>query len=225
MKEKILIIDDDEKLDQLLVEYFAGFGLEARYAAHPAQGLELIADTRPDLVVLDVMLPDMDGFETLKKIRQTSQVPVIMLTARGEVTDRVLGLHLGADDYLPKPFEPRELVARIKSVLRRWAQAGGQETPACGPLNLDINRREAELDGCPLELTTNEFEVLHLLMRKRGQVLTRDDILEEMRGLEWDAFNRSVDIAISRLRAKLGDNAKTPRFIKTIWGEGYKFIG
>jgi DNA-binding response OmpR family regulator len=152
-------------------------------------------------------------------------VPIIMLTARGEVADRIVGLELGADDYLPKPFEPRELVARIQSVLRR---AQVQETPAAqvfGRLQIDFARRTAALDGRPIELTTNEFNALALLVQNPGRVLDRDQILQELRGMDCEAFNRSVDITMSRLRQKLGDNPKNPAFIKTIWGTGYVFIG
>jgi DNA-binding response OmpR family regulator len=153
-------------------------------------------------------------------------VPIIMLTARGEVTDRVVGLELGADDYLAKPFEPRELVARIHSVLRRIdSQVGGDQPLVCGRLSVDLKRRSATLDGGPLDLTTNEFTALSLLVRRAGKVLTRDEILQELRGIDCDAFNRSVDITVSRLRQKLKDDPKAPAFIKTVWGIGYVFIG
>jgi DNA-binding response OmpR family regulator len=148
-----------------------------------------------------------------------------MLTARGEVTDKVVGLELGADDYLAKPFEPRELVARIHSVLRRSGSVDDTQPAVFGPLAVDFKRRAAVLDGGTLELTTNEFAALALLVRNAGKVLTRDQILQELRGIDCDAFNRSVDITVSRLRQKLNDDPKDPGFIKTVWGTGYVFIG
>jgi DNA-binding response OmpR family regulator len=176
-------------------------------------------------VILDIMLPEMDGFEVCRAIRQTSKIPIIMLTARGEVTDKVVGLELGADDYLAKPFEPRELVARIQSVLRRAKQPGDNQTLTFERLIIDLDKRVALLDGNPVDLTTNEFTALALLARNAGKVLNRDQILQELRGMDCDAFNRSVDIAVSRLRQKLNDDPRSPEFIKTVWGTGYVFIG
>jgi len=220
----VLIIDDDEKLNLLLKEFLNKHNIKTLSAVHPREGLKLLNEHNPDLVILDVMLPEMDGFEILKQIRQTSSIPIIMLTARGEVTDRVVGLELGADDYLPKPFEPRELVARIQSVLRRSQKTGPTGILKSEGLVLDLTRQTVHLNDQPLNLTTNEFEVLALLMRQAGRVLNRDQIMEELRGLEWDAFNRSIDVTVSRIRQKLGDDPKNPGFIKTIWGTGYKFI-
>jgi DNA-binding response OmpR family regulator len=162
----------------------------------------------------------------LKRIRQSSRVPVIMLTARGELTDRVAGLELGADDYLPKPFEPRELVARIQAVLRRGrSEAPDVRVRSFGRLRVDFTRRQAFLDGRDVELTTNEFLALQLLLHRPGEVIDRDRILQELRGMDSDAFNRSADITMSRLRQKLGDDPRHPEFVKTIWGAGYAFIG
>jgi DNA-binding response OmpR family regulator len=225
MNPTLLIIDDDEKLNRLLTEFLTDFGYQVVSATHPREGLKKLKRHAAQLVILDVMLPDVNGFEVCRLIRQSSRVPIIMLTARGEVADRIVGLELGADDYLPKPFEPRELVARIQSVLRR---AQVQETPAAqvfGRLQIDFARRTAALDGRPIELTTNEFNALALLVQNPGRVLDRDQILQELRGMDCEAFNRSVDITMSRLRQKLGDNPKNPAFIKTIWGTGYVFIG
>jgi DNA-binding response OmpR family regulator len=171
------------------------------------------------------MLPGMSGFEVCKTIRQSYPIPIIMLTARGEVTDKVVGLELGADDYLPKPFEPRELVARIQSVLRRTHGIDKTQVKRFDRLEIDFPKRIVKLDGVVVDLTSNEFAVLALLVRNSGKVLNRDQILEELRGIEWDAFNRSVDITMSRLRHKLRDDPKSPSFIKTVWGTGYVFIG
>jgi len=225
MKPTILIIDDDEKLNQLLDEFLSDFGYETISATHPEEGLKLLKKKMPDLVILDIMLPDMDGFEVCKVIRQTHTVPIIMLTARGEVTDKVVGLELGADDYLAKPFEPRELVARIHSVLRRAQKIEDGRPQKIGRLEIDFPKRIVRLDGQILDLTTNEFVAFALLVRNSGKVLNRDQILQELRGMDCDAFNRSVDITISRLRQKLKDDPRAPAFIKTIWGGGYVFIG
>jgi DNA-binding response OmpR family regulator len=221
----ILIIDDDERLNRLLKRFLADFGFATLTAAHPQEGIKLLRRKSPDLVILDVMLPEMDGFSVCKAIRAESAVPIIMLTARGEVADKVIGLELGADDYLAKPFEPRELVARIHAVLRRRAPAPDSQKAVFGDLEIDFERRLATLQGRDVELTTNEFSALTLLVRHAGKVLSRDQILQELRGIDCDAFNRSVDITMSRVRQKLGDDPKSPVFIKTVWGTGYLFIG
>jgi DNA-binding response OmpR family regulator len=225
MTPTILIIDDDAKLNQLLKDFLKDFGYAVITATRPTKGLKKLQQESPDLVILDIMLPEIDGFEVCRAIRQTSKIPIIMLTARGEVTDKVVGLELGADDYLAKPFEPRELVARIQSVLRRSQQLSDNQTLMFERLTIDPDKRLALLDGNPVDLTTNEFTALALLARNAGKVLNRDQILQELRGMDCDAFNRSVDIAVSRLRQKLNDNPRSPEFIKTIWGSGYVFIG
>ena len=223
-KTRVLLIDDDARLSELLRAYFQRFDMELVSAIHPAKGLEMLAASPPDLVILDVMLPDMDGFEVCRQIRKTSRVPVIMLTARGEVTDRIVGLELGADDYLPKPFEPRELVARIQNVLRRSGDAEPSATLTFGELVIDTAARNATLGGQSLDLTTMEYELLLLLASRPGQVFTRDEILNGLRGIDAQLFSRSVDILVSRLRQKLNDTAKQPQFIKTVWGTGYTFL-
>ena len=226
-KKQILIIDDDQKLNELLKTYLAKFEMAVTAAVRPEEGLALLKRTSPNLIILDVMLPGQDGFMVCKEIRKQSKVPIIMLTARGDVTDRVVGLEIGADDYLAKPFEPRELVARIQSVLRRFG------SPGPGPasilksslLEADLGKRTATLKGKDLGLTTTEFETLAFFMRNPGAVLNRDQIMEYLKGIECEAFNRSIDIAMSRLRKKLGDSAEKPKFFKTVWGTGYMFIG
>ena len=175
-------------------------------------------------MVLDVMLPGLDGYEVLKQLRSGSSLPVLMLTARGEVADRVVGLTLGADDYLPKPFEPRELLARVEAVLRRAQGPAKGEALESGILKLDGARRQAWSKEAPLDLTTLEFDLLELFMRSRGRVLSRDAISEAVKGFEAEAFDRSVDVAVSRLREKLGDDPKKSRFIKTVWGKGYQWV-
>jgi DNA-binding response OmpR family regulator len=223
---KILLIDDDEKLSELLQSFFERFDLDLLAAHDPETGLKLLAAEQPDLVILDVMLPGQDGFEVCRTIRKTSAVPIVMLTARGEVTDRIVGLEIGADDYMPKPFEPRELVARIQNVLRRSQTARPQgNTLEYQRLIVDLERRSAELDGVPLDLTTMEYQLLALFAGNPGRTYTRDEILNELRGIDAQLFSRSVDILVSRLRQKLGDTSKQACFIKTIWGTGYAFIG
>ena len=225
MPARILLIDDDAKLGMLLRAYFSRFDLELESALEGDSGLRKLASFSPDLVILDVMLPGRDGFELCREIRKSSAVPIIMLTARGDVTDRVVGLEVGADDYLGKPFEPRELVARIQTILRRVQRTGALSGAAeHGPLRLDFDRREALLDGELLDLTAMEFNLVQLLAAEPGRVFTRDEILAELRGIEPNIFSRSVDINISRLRQKLDDDPSSPRFIRTIRGAGYVFL-
>jgi len=225
-RPRVLLIDDDEALGALLTEYLGQFGFAVKAVAQPDDGLRTLAADPPDILVLDVMLPGMDGFAVCRRVREKSRVPIVMLTARGGVMDRIVGLELGADDYLPKPFEPRELVARLQAVLRRGG-AGSEpgEIVRVGSLEIQWDARVTRLDGRPLELTTAEFELLGLLVRSRGRVLTRDRILEATRGLDWEAYDRSIDVLVSRLRQKLGDDPRRPVFIKTVRGLGYRFIG
>ncbi len=225
VKKNILIIDDDKKLNDLLKEYLKKSGFQVASAIDPRSGMRALRTTPPDLVILDVMLPEKDGFEVCREIRQESNVPVIMLTARGEVTDRIVGLEMGADDYLPKPVEPRELLARIQSVLRRSGKSETKEIIRCPGLSVDLKRQTLAVDGRPREVTTTEFKLLTLLMKHPGRVFSRDALIESLRGIEWEAYDRSVDVLVSRLRQKLCDNPKQPRFIKTIHGTGYAFIG
>ncbi len=222
---KVLVIDDDEGLNALLTEYLGQFGFAVRTAAHPDEGLRALKADPPDILVLDVMLPGMDGLAVCRKIRETSRVPIVMLTARGDVMDRIVGLEMGADDYLPKPFEPRELVARLQAVLRRGASAASEEIVRIGALEVSWTTCSARLDGRPLALTTAEFELLGLLVRSRGRVLSRERILDETRGIDWEAYDRSIDVLVSRLRHKLGDDPRQPAWIRTVRGTGYQFIG
>lgn len=225
MPKTILIIDDDQKLVDLLTEYLARFEFETIAATDPDRGISLLRKKSPDLVILDVMLPGRNGFEVCKEIRTESEVPIVMLTARGEVTDRVVGLELGADDYLAKPFEPRELVARIQSILRRGTNQGsGRIRLQFGDLVIDTQKRNAMIANQEIELSTAEFEVLLLLASNPKRVFTRDNITDKLHGTDWASFDRSIDVLVSRLRQKLGDDPKHPRFIKTVWGTGYKFI-
>ncbi len=228
-RKKVLIIDDDRELNQLLARYLAKFDFEVVSATNGKDGLALLTTEAPVLVVLDVMLPGQSGFEICKQIRANAVLPIIMLTARGDLSDRVVGLEMGADDYMPKPFEPRELVARIQSVLRRtedYPRRNKQrQLYRSAELEVDVAKGAATLDGEPLELTVTEFDILSLLIRNPGQTLSRDQIVAQLRGHEWNSVDRSVDVLISRLRHKLKDDPKAPRYLKTMWGTGYRFIG
>ena len=224
---RILLIDDDEHLGPPLATYLRRFDLELECALRPSGGLARLAAGGIAAVSLDVMLPEMDGVEVCRRIRQTSEVPVLMLTARGDVTDRVVGLELGADDYLPKPFEPRELAARLQTILRRARPAPSPAVAAPATLlqfeglAIDTERREVKRQGEVLELTGTEFELLLLLAREPHKVWSRDDILNRLRGREADLFTRAVDILISRLRRKL----EPLDCIKTLRNAGYAFAG
>ncbi len=222
---RILIIDDDVDLNALLTEYLQGFGHKLDSETTAAAGRKRLRRELPDLLILDVMLPDTDGLTLCREIRAEYDVPIIMLTARGEVADRVMGLELGADDYIPKPFEPRELVARIQSVIRRAKDRIQGEVLVCDGLRLEIDTRGVELDGNDVELTTMEFELLKGLMESRGRVMSRDRLLERLRGIDTDVYDRSIDMLISRLREKLGDEPRKPRFIRTVRMGGYQFVG
>ena len=223
---KVLLIDDDKKHSELLQAYFKRFGINLVCAGDATEGFKKLTREEPDLLLLDIMLPGKDGFEICREVRKTSNIPIIMLTARGDVIDRVSGLELGADDYIGKPFEPRELVARVQATLRRTESVG----PTVGQLNfeglnIDTETRAVKVDGQPVDLTSMEYELLLILARRHGRKLSRDDILSELRGIDAAILTRSVDIMISRLRQKLGDSVKPPRFIQTVWGRGYSFIG
>jgi DNA-binding response OmpR family regulator len=223
---KVLIIDDDRKHSELLQAYFKRFGINLVCALEAEEGFRKLNREDPDLVLLDVMLPGKDGFEICREIRKTSNIPIIMLTARGDVIDRVSGLELGADDYIGKPFEPRELVARVQAILRRSEAAGSSPAKLeFDGLTIDTDTRNVAVDGQPVDLTSMEFELLLILARRHGRKMSRDDILSELRGIDAAILTRSVDIMVSRLRGKLKDSLKPPRFIQTIWGRGYSFIG
>lgn len=223
---KVLLIDDDRKHSELMKAYFKRYSINLVCAYDSVEGFKKLAREEPDLLLLDVMLPGKDGFEICREIRKTSNIPIIMLTARGDVIDRVSGLELGADDYIGKPFEPRELVARVQATLRRSELAGSTvgELSFEG-LSIDTETRSVRVDGSSVELTSMEYELLLILARRHGRKLSRDDILSELRGIDAAILTRSVDIMISRLRQKLGDSAKPPRFIQTVWGRGYSFVG
>ncbi len=222
---RILIIDDDVDLNSLLTEYLQRFGHKLVSETTAAAGRMHLRRDLPDLLILDVMLPDTDGLTLCREFRAEYDLPIIMLTARGEVADRVMGLELGADDYVPKPFEPRELVARIQSVIRRARDRTRSEVLVCDGLRLETETRRVELDGNDVELTTMEFALLKGLMESRGRVMSRDRLIERLRGIDADVYDRSIDMLISRLREKLDDEPRKPRFIRTVRMGGYQFVG
>ena len=224
--ENILIIDDDTQLTELLIEFLSSYKYNVVAKHTPEEGLEYLGKKGADAIILDIMLPGMDGFQVLRKVRENLATPVIMLTARGEVTDRIVGLELGADDYLPKPFEPRELLARIQSILRRSHSAAAIiEKVHFKGLSIDKNKQEVQLDDIPISLSTTEYEALLLFVEHASETLDREFLVENLRGISWQSYDRSVDVLVSRLRGKLGETPNKTRFIKTIHGLGYKFIG
>ena len=220
----ILVIDDDAELCELLGELLAQEGYVVESARDAATGLALVGARAFALVVLDVMLPGMNGFEVLTRIRQSSRVPVLMLTARGEDVDRIVGLEMGADDYLPKPFNPRELIARLRAILRRTAQtAAGESHISIGDITLDPAAREAWVDKRRIDLTSVQYALLEVLARDAGHVVTRQRLNELVLGRELSAFDRSIDVHVSNLRKKLGDLPEGER-IKAVRGAGYLLV-
>lgn len=219
---RILMIDDDEQLSAMVAEYLgnAGYTVDTRPTA--TEGLRALESGEHAAVLLDVMLPDLDGFEVCKRLRATHSIPVLMLTARGEETDRIVGLELGADDYLPKPFNPRELLARLRAILRR----GNAVTPdgkimRFGALVIDAERRRVSVSGRACDLTSHQFEILRVLGESAGKVLSRDKIMDRVRGEALESFDRSIDVHISRIRAEIEDDSRNPRRLITVRGAGY----
>ena len=222
---RILIVDDDSELIDLLRDYLAEEGFETAGAADGEAGAKAAVEGAPDLVVLDVMLPRLNGFDALRRIRETSAVPVVMLTARGQEVDRIVGLELGADDYLPKPFNPRELVARIRAVLRRGRQsAGGSAAVTVGDLRLDSGARRVQRGGETIEVTGTEYSLLEVLVRDAGKVVKRDVLYREVLGRRPVPYDRSLDVHVSNLRRKLGPLPDGGERIKSVRGVGYQYV-
>jgi len=226
--EKILVVDDEEHIIELVELYLRKEGYQVVSAQDGDAAIEKFSVEKPDLLVLDIMLPGADGLDVLRQVRKTSRVPVIMLTARESEVDKVVGLELGADDYLTKPFSARELVARVKAVLRRAKPAEEELEPVLvrGSLTIDSNRRRVEVKGGgEVELTAKEFDLLYVMAANPGIVLTRDRLMEKVWGYEYMGDTRTVDVYIRHLREKLTDDADNPRFIETVRGVGYRFKG
>jgi DNA-binding response OmpR family regulator len=227
----LLLIEDDHRLANMVSEYLEQSGYSVQHAANGLSGLQTLQDIAPAMVLLDLMLPDMDGLEVCKRIRSLpgalAQTPVLMLTAKGDPMDRIVGLELGADDYLPKPFEPRELLARIRAVLRRHApqdtSVATHQVLKFGSLELDRDARIVSVRGQACDLTAYQFDLLWVLAERAGRVLSRDQIMEAVRGRELEAFDRSIDVHMGRIRAAIEDDAKAPKRILTVRGVGYVF--
>ncbi|MFM7705639.1 MAG: response regulator [Rubrivivax sp.] len=227
MGSRLLLIDDDQRLVGMVGDYLRGHGYEVASASSLHEGRERLSREAADALILDLMLPDGDGLDLARELRadpRTRRLPLLMLSARGEPMDRIVGLEVGADDYLAKPFEPRELLARLKALLRRTTpDASADEVLGFGRLSIDLGARQARLDGRPCELTSHQFELLVVLARASGRVLSRDQIMDALKGHPLEAFDRSIDVHVSRIRAVIEDDPKTPRRLLTVRGSGYVF--
>jgi len=224
MVERILLVEDDPRLAEMLLEYLGQAGFGVTVASLGATTLERLNDAQYDAVILDLMLPDMDGLEVCRRLRAQRDTPVLMLTARGDAVDRIVGLELGADDYLPKPFEPRELLARLRAIVRRHVRgAAGEKALHFGRLELDTAARAVRLDGKPCELTGYQFDLLVALAKNAGRVMSREILMDLVKGEGFESFDRSIDVHVSRIRACIEDNPKKPRRVITVRTAGYVF--
>jgi two-component system, OmpR family, response regulator RegX3 len=226
-RRTILLVEDEESITEPLAAALAREGFDAHPARTAAEALELAPRLDPDLVLLDVMLPDGSGFDVLRALRSESRVPVVMLTARGDEADRIVGLELGADDYVVKPFSAREVAARIRAVLRRADETKPEEPAGAalevGALRLDPSRREVTLDGEPVELARKEFDLLHVLMREAGSVVTRERLIDEVWDVNWFGSTKTLDVHVASVRKKLRDDPSSPRYLRTVRGVGFRF--
>lgn len=224
MAEKLLMIEDDAKLAAMVADYLGGHAMTVTRKATGADGLEALGRGGFDALILDVMLPDLDGLEVCRRVRERSDVPILMLTAKGDDADRIVGLELGADDYLPKPFNPRELLARLRAILRRSGAArAGAGALAFGRLTIDPDARTLTVGGEPRPLTSHQFDLLVVLARNAGRVLSRNQLMDLARGRDLEAFDRSIDVHVSRIRAAIENDPEHPRRIVTVRGVGYVF--
>jgi two-component system, OmpR family, phosphate regulon response regulator OmpR len=225
MSERVLLVEDDSRLAEMLTEYLGQAGFRMSLATLGAAALRQLADSPYDAVVLDLMLPDMDGLDVCRQIRTSSDTPVLMLTARGDAIDRIIGLELGADDYLPKPFEPRELLARLRAILRRRSpgKTAAERPLHFGRLDIDTAARAVLLDGVRCDLTGYQFDLLLVLAENAGRVLSRETLTDKVKGEHLEAFDRSIDVHMSRIRAAIEDDPKKPRRVITVRGAGYVF--
>lgn len=223
-KYSVLLVDDDEKLVQLLKIYFEKEGFITYSAYDGVQAIQLVREKKPSIMVLDIMLPEINGWDVCRQIRRDNDVPIIMLTARDEESDRLIGLEIGADDYVTKPFSPKEVVARAKVILRRINRESIQNAPLhIGNIYIDIDRHEVSKNGEIVELTATEFKILEFFAANAGKVFTRLQLVEQTQGDSFEGYDRTIDVHIKNLRRKLEDNPKEPRYILTVYGVGYKF--
>jgi DNA-binding response OmpR family regulator len=225
MAERILLVEDDSRLAEMLSEYLGQAGFRITVVGLGTSALQQLSGAEYDAIVLDLMLPDMDGLDVCRQVRTRSDTPVLMLTGRGDAIDRIVGLELGADDYLPKPFQPRELLARLRAILRRRVRGGASAGRSLhfGRLEIDSAARAVRLDGVPCELTGYQFDLLLALAEKAGRVLSRDVLMDLVKGEHLEAFDRSIDVHMSRIRAAIEDDPKKPRRVITVRGAGYVF--
>jgi len=221
--ERVLLIEDDSRLADMVREYLGKAGFDVVHAENGTRGLALFGREPVAAIILDLMLPDADGLEICRRIRASSDSPILMLTARGDPMDRVVGLEMGADDYLPKPFEPRELLARLRAILRRSRAGPRSDVLRYGRLEIDRGAREVRLDGSPRPLTTYQFALLLALAEHSGRVMSRDALMDLIKGEQFDAFDRSIDVHVSRIRAAIEDDPRKPRRVITVRGAGYVF--
>lgn len=222
----VVVVDDDEKIVRLIKAYFEKEGFAVFTAHDGLAALAAVKQHAPDIVVLDLMLPELDGWEVCRRLRQESEVPIIMLTARDEENDRLVGLEIGADDYVAKPFSPREVVARAKAILRRVGRAISKaDSLRFGLLEIDSICHQVTFNGNAIELTPTEFKILELLAKKPGQVFSRLQIVDAVQGYAFEGFERTIDAHVKNLRRKIGDNSREPLYIQTVYGIGYKFGG
>jgi two-component system alkaline phosphatase synthesis response regulator PhoP len=222
--KQILVVDDEPRIAEICRDYLKRAGFDVITAANGDDALALARSRQPDLIVLDLTLPGRDGLDVTRALRQRSNVPIIMLTARIEESDKLVGLELGADDYLTKPFSPRELVARVRAVLRRGDSAAAQsEVVRAADVTLDVPRRKTQVGGRTVELTSSEFQLLATLMRQPGRVFTRGQLLDSIRGEEGESFERAVDAHVKNLRRKIEPDARKPKYLQTVYGVGYRF--
>lgn len=222
----VLIVEDDAVLAPLVVRHLSDSGFDVRWEANGAAAFDQVQDNPPNVVVLDLMLPGEDGLSLCRRLRNAFDIGIVMVTARGEEADRIRGLELGADDYLPKPFSLWELEARLRAVLRRYGgvqSTGTSDQRSVGPLTFDLASRTVRLNGRSIDLTRSEFDILARLTADPGRVFNRDQLLESVQGGETEAFDRAIDTHISNLRRKIGDDPRAPRLLKTVWGVGYRF--
>jgi len=223
MAERILMIEDDARLSEMVGDYLGKSGFRVTVSGTAAEGVARLANESFDALVLDLMLPDMDGLEVCRKVRAGSDLPILMLTARGDATDRVVGLELGADDYLPKPFDPRELLARLRAILRRRSPGRAADVLRFGRLEIDRGARVVRLEGEERPLTSYQFALLIAFAERPGRVMSRDELMDLVKGEQLEAFDRSIDVHVSRIRAAIEDDPKRPRRIITVRGAGYVF--
>lgn len=219
---RVLVVEDEIKIARLVREYLTEAGFDVLSANSGPTAVGLARSGRPDLVILDIGLPGMDGYDVIRAIRSNSSTPIIMLTARSDETDRIIGLELGADDYVVKPFSPREVVARVKAVLRRTTNEPARETIEVGDLHIDVARREVKVDGLAVDLTTSEFELLRILASQPGRVFTRGQLLDALRGISFESYERAIDSHIKNLRKKIEPDPRIPVWILTVYGTGYR---